>query len=325
MAQAALAYGDQANCDVLLYVGDVDSAGYERLRESLPGEAARRKNVLMILVTWGGDANAAYRIGRGLQRRYQEVRVLVPGPCKSAGTLLAIAAHELIVADDGELGPIDVQRMRQDDLWERSSGLIENSALESLGQVTWDTFERLVTEIKDMSLGRITFKTAAEAAAPIVTGVLSPIAAQIDPLKVGETARALEIASQYARLLSKTSRNLRRMSIDRLATSYPDHGFIIDREEAGTLFNRVSEPTDHLRELTVGLGDLDPGRTATIFLNTQKLTEPSNEETQSGTEAETDGIAKADPATSTNGNVADAPEDQAADRANGTKADGAGN
>ena len=273
----------------------------------------------MVLVTWGGDAHAAYRVGRCLQRHYDRVRVLVPGPCKSAGTLLAIAAHELVISDDGELGPIDVQQMRKDDLWERSSGLIESSALESLGQVTWDMFERIVTEIKDMSLGRVTFKTAAEAAAPIVTGVLSPISEQIDPLKVGETSRALQIASQYARLFNQVSRNLQEMAIDRLATMYPDHGFIIDREEAETLFNRVSGLTDSMRELVAALGDLDPRRTATIFLNAHPPPDQVqvDEETQSGTDAETNGATKADDAAQADGSVADATKDKTADRADG--------
>ena len=188
VTEAAAAYGEAEDCDVLLFTGPLDDTAYQRLKVGLPQN--RRKHVLMVLVTWGGDAHVAYRIGRCLQRKYDEVRVYVPGACKSAGTLLAISGHKLMLSDDGELGPIDIQHLRQDDLWERTSGLIESSALESLGQVSWDLFERLVTEIKDMSLGRITFKTAADAAAPIVNGVLNPIRRPNRPTKKSERLRA---------------------------------------------------------------------------------------------------------------------------------------
>lgn len=56
-----------------------------------------------------GDPNAGYRIGRALQHNYDDVTLLVVGPCKSAGTLIAIAANKLVIGDMGELGPLDIQ------------------------------------------------------------------------------------------------------------------------------------------------------------------------------------------------------------------------
>ena len=316
--ETAISYGQKEKCDVLLFTGPLDPAAYDRLSQGCLTRN-RRKRVLFILATWGGDAHVAYRMGRCLQRRYDEVRIFVTGQCKSAGTLLAISGHALIMSDDGELGPIDVQQMRQDDLWERASGLIESAAMESLGQVSWDLFERLVTEIKDMSFGRITFKTAADAAAPIVSGVLGPMFAQIDPLKVGETARALQIASKYAELLDKTSRNLQResMAVERLATGYPDHGFIIDREEAATLFRNVAEPDGLLRPLSDSLGSLDPMRAVTIFLNDEQPTETSTKETNNGAASKGNGVEQADSDTApADGDVAHAEKDQTPDREN---------
>ena len=313
---AAASYGEAEDCDVLLFSGDLVEPAYRRLRSDCVSRN-RRSRVLVVLVTWGGDAHVAYRMGRCLQRMYGEVRIFVAGPCKSAGTLLSIAGHKLIVNDDGELGPIDVQQMRQDELWERTSGLIESAAMDSLGQISWDLFERLITEIKGMSLGRITFKTAADAASPIVSGVLSPIFAQIDPLKVGETTRALQIASKYAEILNRVSKNLRieTMAIDRLATGYPDHGFIIDREESETLFHRVEEPVDELQSLSDGLGQLDPGRSAIIFLSDRKPVEQPDKEKQDDIEIKGNGVEPADRhAPPANGDSAYAEEVQAATR-----------
>ena len=333
--EVAVAYGDANATDVLLLTGQLDLGAYWRLYNDPLGRE-RRDRVLVVLVTWGGDAHAAFKIGRCLHRWYKHVDVFIPGPCKSAGTLLAIAGHGLILSDHGELGPIDVQQMRQDDLWERASGLIESAAMESLGQVSWDMFEKLVTETKQMSLGQITFKTAAEAASPIVSGVLSPIFAQIDPIKVGETTRALQIASQYAELLGRTSGNLDGYrAVDKLARGYPDHGFVIDREEASTLFRNVSGPDDHLLALANSLGQLDPARSATIYLNGETNSEtdgdseptdpkeslnpqePSTEESQNGAQQETSGTEEDRPITA-NEDVAD---DQPNETADGTGAD----
>src|SRR5262245_37196094 len=69
----------------------------------------RRTNVALFMVTEGGDADVAYRISACLQRKYKRFKFLVPGYCKSAGTLVALGAHEIAIADQGELGPLDVQ------------------------------------------------------------------------------------------------------------------------------------------------------------------------------------------------------------------------
>ena len=65
--------------------------------------ASRTKEVL-ILVTTGGDANAAFRIARCLQQKYAEFNLFTPGWCKSAGTLIASGAHKIYMGDLGELG-----------------------------------------------------------------------------------------------------------------------------------------------------------------------------------------------------------------------------
>ena len=318
--EAAASYAASEDCDVLLFCGNLDFTAYKRLRDLCNSRSGKRK-ILLALFTLGGDAHAAYRMGRCLHRRYDEVRILVNGRCKSAGTILAISGHKLILGDEGELGPIDVQQMRQDDLWEQSSGLVEGAAIDALSQTTWDLFERLITEIKDMSFGRITFKTAADAAAPIVSGTLSPIFAQIDPLKLGETTRALNVATQYASILNKSSKNLRdrSMAIEKLVTGYPDHGFIIDREEAQTLFHSVEEPDGALKALSDKLGNLSPSRPVTTYLNDEVPVEKPSKETQSGIASAGDGAKETvDSLPAAAGDhMADAEENQTAVRGNG--------
>ncbi|WP_250910091.1 SDH family Clp fold serine proteinase [Escherichia coli] len=68
-----------------------------------------KKMFFFCVATYGGDPSAGYRIGRALQHNYEHITVLVVGPCKSAGTLMAVAAHKLVIGDMGELGPLDIQ------------------------------------------------------------------------------------------------------------------------------------------------------------------------------------------------------------------------
>jgi hypothetical protein len=261
----------------------------------------RRPNVLLVLVSPGGDAHAAYRVARCLQRNYKHVSIFVPGWCKSAATLLAVGANELIIGDCGELGPIDVQRPKEDELWESSSGLTEDAAISSLESSATGIFDHFVLEMKRISRGQIAFSLAAEIAGSLTVGLLEPIFAQIDPLKIGENSRAINIARDYGLRLGVYSQNLKDMeSIDKLVSSYSSHGFCIDREEAQELFKNVVTPENHnecLPKLCELLEDLaynarDDAQPLMRFLNTElepeanvntkDVEEPSNAQTDVG-------------------------------------------
>lgn len=252
--ELADSYAKGNESDVLVCSGPMGFGLADRVHDRL----ARRRypKLLLVLTTTGGDAHVAYRVARCLQQSYDHVTVFVSGWCKSAGTLLAVCGNKLIVGDRGELGPVDVQLGRTDDLWQSMSGLTETAAVTTLEEIAWSLFRKLVAETKALSGGQITFKTAAEAATPLVSGMLTPIFAQIDPLKLGENTRALEIASEYARRLNEHSRNLKPGSQSSLISGYPDHGFVIDRKEALALFENVEAPGDELQGLSAALGDV---------------------------------------------------------------------
>lgn len=269
--ELADAYAEKNNCDVLLCSGPMGRGLDEVIHEIT--DKRRYANVLLVLTTEGGDPHVAYRVARLLQRVYEKIQVFVSGWCKSAGTLLAICGHELIVGDKGELGPIDIQRGLRDDLWQSTSGLTEAAAVTFLEEISWSLFRKIVTETKELSGHHITFKSAAHAAAPLVSGILTPIFAQIDPLMLGENARKLEIASEYADRLNKHSMNLKAGSQDALVSGYPDHGFVIDRKEAQNLFHRVREPSAELCKLCDALGEVSlyPQKTYILsFVNGQR-------------------------------------------------------
>lgn len=229
------------NADILVYSGDIEP-GNEDTVIDLCNRRVRRPNVLLLLATYGGDAHTAYRISRCLQQKYTHFFALITGRCKSAGTLLATGANELIMGDLAELGPLDVQMRKTDEIDERSSGLTPSQAMMSLDAQTVVAFQQHFLSLKDISL---TTRTAAEIASSLVTGLYSGIYAQIEPMKVGEMQRALTVARVYGmRLQRNVKTNARVDVLSLLVSAFPDHGYVIDREEARTLFERVREPTN---------------------------------------------------------------------------------
>lgn len=63
----------------------------------------------LILETPGGSGETAEDIVRLLRGKYQRVGIIVPGMAKSAGTLIAMAADEILMEPMSALGPIDAQ------------------------------------------------------------------------------------------------------------------------------------------------------------------------------------------------------------------------
>lgn len=287
--ELAAVYAADNKCDVLLFSGPLDPDSAPKLYEVISARTKRADTLVVILATFGGDAHVTYRVGRLLQRNYDHVKIVINGWCKSAGTLLAVSGHELVIGDLGELGPIDVQRLRPDDLWERSSGLTEEAAIAELAEISWKLFRTLSLKTKQLSVGH-TFKTAAEVTAPLVSQMLAPIFAQMDPHHIGENARAVKIARDYGIRLNVAAGNLAEEGMDMLVTGYSSHEFVITREEASILFNKVSGPDEGLRALCASLE-----RVATVPsepLEVRYLNQEEDNESNHSEEAKHDGTRK---------------------------------
>jgi hypothetical protein len=242
------------DADVMFFNGDITrGVDTQLIRDSI--RRTKRNNVMIMLITAGGDADVAYRIARCLQRKYRRFSLYISGYCKSAGTLIALGAHELIISDHGELGPLDVQMMKKDDLVQRQSGLTVMAALEALHEKAFSAFEKYFLETTAKGAGNITVNTAADIATKLTTGLFAPLYQQIDPLLVGEVGRALTVADGYGIRLLRESANSTPNTLRFLATDYPSHGFVIDRAEASMLFSSVREPDEIEAALAERIGE----------------------------------------------------------------------
>lgn len=241
------------DADVMTYVGFLYEPEDDRVLRECRKRTRKRKNVLLILSTPGGSADAAYRIARCLQRSYKAksekpdergtLYIYVHDMCKSAGTLLALGATTLIMSQRAELGPIDVQLLNDEEVGERRSGLAPREAMDTLSGEAGKTFFRM---FRIMRVGGLRFSTklAAETAAKMAVGLMEPIYAQLDPIRMGEIERSVKIAQEYGERLRST--NVKKDTIEKLLGGYPSHEFVIDRDEARELFERVEIPPDEL-------------------------------------------------------------------------------
>lgn len=67
------------------------------------------RDIDLVLHTPGGLVLAAVQIARAINRRKGKVRVVVPHYAMSGGTLIALAADEIILSKNAVLGPVDPQ------------------------------------------------------------------------------------------------------------------------------------------------------------------------------------------------------------------------
>ena len=241
----------------------------------------------VVLRSPGGCACCSYAIARELKRRFDRVSVFVPLAAKSAAVLIALAADDLVLGNLGELGPLDAQfsdKQRADFPVDRSR-LAVFRALDHLRQHAIGTFDQMVRQLVKGSGMRAddVFRNGSEFAAR----VCGPLYAQIDPLVLGESLRSMEVGTEYAgRILRRYRAEVWAQDgpriVERLVHGYPDHGFVIDREELMELAIPVRAPTAEEAPLIDAMTAALRARTddeALIELVTAGEPEKANEET----------------------------------------------
>lgn len=231
--------------DVFIISSEINYTLFEEISHEIRNReknGTKQENCLLILTTPGGDPNAGYRIARCFQKKYKSIRLVVASFCKSAGTLMAIAANEIAIGPLGELGPLDIQVLKKDEFGDFSSGLDIIEAMEAIAEHTQKFFAR---QLVDLRLGtRISTRLAGELAAKITSSVATPLYSQIDPQRVAEMQRAMSIALKYGQILGTKSRSLKSDALEKLVRDYPTHSFVIDEEEAKLLFNNIEVLTE---------------------------------------------------------------------------------
>jgi len=255
IGRLAKVVSDELDASVYLYSGGIDGQGYSELVRSMQANDRQpyKQNSLLILTTNGGLANSAFQIARLLQTTSAKFSLYVPRRCKSAGTLLALGAAELYMSDVSELGPLDVQLLKPNEIGERKSGLVVRTAFDGLSDECCQLFDKIMMSIKSQG-ATISFDRASAIATEIVTGVMAPVYGQINPDVLGSDLRNLRVATEYGNRLAESASNAKADAVVRLVSDYPSHDFIIDAHEARSLFKSVLRPTKAMYELVAKIG-----------------------------------------------------------------------
>lgn len=250
-------YTSTQETDLFCFNGRIQPWSAREFVDAVLARSRHSKNAALFMCTYGGDPHSAFRMVRCLKKHYAggKIRLLIDGPCKSAGAMIALGVDEIAFGPRGELGPLDTQLTKQDEILFMSSGL---DILQALSVVTSNAFENCFDNMMELikrSGGSISTKTAAEIASSVTAGVFQPITAQIDPLRMGEAQRSMRIAREYGERLK--SKLLKSGALDRLVQDYPSHGFVIDKEEALQYFTKVDDLTPDEMSLAEFLEDFD--------------------------------------------------------------------
>jgi len=245
-------YASNRDADLYCYMGYVFYENASEFVDLICAKTPKRKNCVLFLSTLGGDADAAYRIMRALRGSYGTVTLAVNGLCKSAGTLMAIGANNVLMSKSAEFGPLDIQVRKPDEVYASGSGLDIFQAIAATTANAFDAFEKWTIKLAEDTAGAISTKTAAELASQMAVGLFQPIMAQIDPHRLGEIQRAIRIVQKYGARLDRDA--LYPDAMSRLVGDYPSHGFVIDLQEAKTLFKRVDEMDKEALEIAKLLG-----------------------------------------------------------------------
>ena len=234
--------------DLFFYAGLLSRENVLQFYSLLEDAAKReRSNASLVLATYGGDPHQAFRLARFFRDAYESFRLVVLGPCKSAGTLVAVGADELAMGPHGELGPLDVQVPEPDTLARWTSGVDTTGAFATIQAEAHSCLAECMQSLVLQFGETASAKTVCEAATGFVSGLFAPIVSRIDPQQLAAVERKIDIAAAYARQLGAP--NIQPptsdgTTLERLVRGYPSHGHIIDLTEARRLFQIVDMPSD---------------------------------------------------------------------------------
>lgn len=206
-----------------------------KVSEILRGKSFQELDV--VLFTPGGDPDAAYLLATMLKRHAKVVNIIVPLYAKSAGTLLSLCADSILMTDLSELGPLDTQvtEIKEKGNKKTSSALNESKALEQVQTHCLEALFNATDLIILKSKNTLSYAEAVELATELTAKTAAKLYDKIDPMRVGQSARDLAIAQEYARRILC---NLRGMQADEassmantLVNGYPSHEYVLDIKE----------------------------------------------------------------------------------------------
>jgi hypothetical protein len=190
------------------------------------------KHIDLLLQSGGGDIDVAEKIVTLIRGQVESLRVIIAERAKSAATLIALAADEILMSNTSELGPIDPQVIIP-----TPTGYMMYPAQSFL-----DGLKRIMEDTQR---------------AGFLNPAYFPILSNLNPALIDFCVKAIERSKQFARkwleqYMCRQEPNKAEEIASRLcnAQRYASHGAVIDWREAQKLGLNVKyvHPVDQLWE-----------------------------------------------------------------------------
>jgi hypothetical protein len=207
------------------------------------------KEVDFILNSPGGLADDAYRLIRTLRKNFESVNVIIPFWAKSAATILSLGGTKIIMDEFGEFGPLDAQiaKAREDGpAYDRESALNDEHSVSILENRYKLMYEQMFIRLYEHEKINIQKTELSEQLLKNLSRFFKPLLSQINPYKLGEKKRTLDIGAQYAKRIllqfgSPKNEDSARELIDYLIHECPDHGYVIDKNVMENFVSNIHE------------------------------------------------------------------------------------
>lgn len=217
---------------IIYFIGDnlskhIDNTDVPVIYECLKSLASVSK-LDVILQTKGGFNSAAYRIALLLREYAPHINILVPYQARSAGTLICLAANQLVLSPLSELSPLDPYISSSGDLPVGTPTFISAEDIRALKEMA-EAWFGIDTEEYRLHLFTL-------------------VSQRIFPASLGLFYRAhvhvREIANQLlAFQLPEANPETRELIVNKLISGYRTHDYSITRSEAKTLGLQISFAT----------------------------------------------------------------------------------
>ncbi len=218
---------------VILLKADINLDSYKLISTALK-DLGNQKRLMLVLESLGDSIAWAFWIAKALREHCKELVVAIPLSAKSASTLIALAADQVLMGRRGELGPLDPQQR------DPTGGTVPQSPLETIQGLQY--FRKYCQEsidcvMKDL-LARTDMKVpyALEHTSNILASAITPLFQNVNVRELGDAYRKLLVGERYAKEVMRRWSPLNEREADAVVESlvwdYPDHGHIIDLNEA---------------------------------------------------------------------------------------------
>lgn len=102
-------YEAEYDCNLVVLIDQISAESVTFFAELLHGVKDSTKDLHLLLCSPGGDGETAIRLARMGQAAGDRLVVVVPEMAKSAATILALGADDILMGPTSDLGPIDPQ------------------------------------------------------------------------------------------------------------------------------------------------------------------------------------------------------------------------